>query len=156
MSATTGTHPSENLSQSVNDLISEGGHTLASDDKRVSTKASWNNHIAHLTPEVRARLMAKYLITYNGLHYEKDGYRYEELADAVRYAKIQRSLGKHEIAPKHRPESIETPNESQRSLMNKLGITFQDGVYHFETFCYEHLSDAIDYAQLQGRLPVKP
>lgn len=156
MNATIGTLTRENLSQSVNDLVAEGGHALASDDKRVRTDANWNDRIAHLAPAVRTRLMDKYSITYNGRHYGRDSYLYDHLGDAVRYARIQHSANRNESGPRRRPESVETPNDSQRSLMTELGITFADGVYRFGAFRYERLSDAIDYAKLKGRVSVDP
>jgi hypothetical protein len=155
MNLVTATQAPENLSQSVNDMVAEGGPALASDDKTVTTKRNWQADIAHLAPDVRARLMTKYSITYNGRHYERGEYRYDSLADAVIYAKLQHSLGRNEIGPKQRTESVEVPNALQRQLMTELGITFQDGVYRCGAFRYERLSDAIDYVHLKWHCPVQ-
>jgi hypothetical protein len=121
----------------------------------VPRKRDWKADIAHLAPDVRARLMTKYSITHNGRHYERGEYRYDLLADAVIYAKFQHSLGRNEIGPTQRTEIIEAPNALQRRLMTEWCITFQDGVYHFGAFRYERLSDAIDYVDLKWHLPVQ-
>src|SRR4030095_13244405 len=42
-------------------------------------------------PDGEERRMAEFGITYNGRHFEYDTYRYDQLADAVNYARLQRS-----------------------------------------------------------------
>jgi len=155
MNPIVGTSPQENLSQSINDLVAEGGHALASDDKIVA-KRDWNADIAHLSPTARSRLLAKYSITYNGRHYEKDNHRYDSLADAVRHGKLQRTRVMNTIRPQQLAEKVEAPNETQRRIMAELGVTFADGVYTFGVFHYERLADAVEYAQLQWHLPSPP
>jgi hypothetical protein len=161
MNSTVGARPPENLGQSVNDLVAEGGHALVDDDKTTPVQRhNWDDDIAHLTPSVRARLMAKYSITYNGRHYEKTDYRYDSLADAVRHAKLQHVSGKTiddktMIGPRRRPENVESPTaEPEIQLMARFGITFANGTYTLGSFKYERLSDALDYARLKRQLPV--
>ncbi|HEU0203509.1 MAG TPA: hypothetical protein VFR86_24120 [Burkholderiaceae bacterium] len=109
-------------------------------------------------PDERERLMAEFGITYNGRHYEYDIYRYDHLADAVNYARLQRAKppGEGEGGSMRTREVIEAPTESQRQLMAELGITYQDGVYRFGTYRYDRLADAVNYARLQGNLPARP
>lgn len=79
------------------------------------------------------------------------------LADAVNYARLQRS--KPSRAPEVRSLSMpargyqEDPDESQRALMTTLGITFQDGTYRLGTLAYDRLADAINHARLQLQSP---
>jgi hypothetical protein len=93
--------------------------------------------------------MAEFSIAYNGRHYQYGSYRYDYLADAVNYARVQRSRppGKDEVEHMPRLEDIEAPNESQRQLMAGLAITFQDGVYRLGAYRYDRLADAIHYAR---------
>jgi hypothetical protein len=156
MDQVTSSRMPKNLSRSVNDLIAEGGRTLASDDEGIVKKRNWKADIAHLAPDVRVRLMDKYCIAYNGRHYEAAGYRYDSLADAVVYAKLGRSLGGNEIGQMQHPENVEAPTASQRRLMTELCITYQDGIYRLGAYRYERLHDALDYVRLKRQVPVEP
>jgi hypothetical protein len=103
----------------------------------------------------RDQLMAELGIRYNGRHYEYDIYRYDRLADAVNYARLQRSKAPRDDADRHMPSSeyVEDPDESQRALMATLAISFQDGVYRLGSFRYDRLTDAVFYARLQLKAP---
>jgi hypothetical protein len=149
MNQVSGIHAPKSLSSSINDLIAEGGHALASDDKRAGEERNWKADIAALAPIVRARLMAKYAVTHNGRHYEACGHRYDLLADAVVYTKLRRSLNKNEIAPTQCPENVEVPTASQRRLMAQLSIAYRDGIYQFGEYRYDRLDDAVNYAELK-------
>ena len=106
-------------------------------------------------PGERERLMADFSIVYNGRHYEYDIYRYDHLADAVNYARLQRSKPSRDDEVRSMPsrERIEDPDESQRALMATLAITFQDGIYRLGAFRYDRLADAVTYARLQLQSP---
>ena len=97
----------------------------------------------------RERLMAEFLIAFNGRYYLYGPYRYDRLADAVNYAKLQRAnVGAGErIGAMPAPERIEAPSESQRELMNTLDITFLHGVYRLGAYRYDRLADAVAYAR---------
>jgi hypothetical protein len=101
----------------------------------------------------RHRLMAEFSISYNGRHYRYDRYRYDQLEDAVDYARLQCSLAPEESldAADAMPaaEEVDAPDESGRELMAALGITFQDGVYHLGEYRYDRLVDAVNYARLR-------
>jgi hypothetical protein len=101
-------------------------------------------------PAERERLMAEFAISFNGRHYQSGRHRYGLLADAVKYAKQQRSNPGHLLgaAP---PQAAEAPNEAQRMLMSSLGITFQDGMYRLGDYRYDRLADALHYATLKDR-----
>jgi len=97
--------------------------------------------------------MADLGIRYNGRHYQYDTYRYDYLADAVNYARLQRAKVPREgAAPLPAPcEYVEDPDEAQRALMATYAITFQDGVYRLAEFRYDRLTDAVEYARLQSK-----
>ena len=102
----------------------------------------------------RERLMAEFLIEFNGRQYFQGPYRYDSLSDAVNYARLGRANAgaRAQISATPAPEQIEEPSESQRLLMNTLGITFLRGVYQLGAYRYDRLADAVAYA----RLDVKP
>lgn len=91
----------------------------------------------------REGLMAQFSIAFNGRHYFYGTYRYDDLAHAVSYAKLQPGL----VAA---PEQLEAPSEAQSELMKSLSITYQNGVYHLGTYRYDRLADALDYARLSS------
>ena len=66
--------------------------------------------------------MAEFSISYNGRHYQYDRYRYDHFADAVDYARLQRSRlpAGEESAPAPPAELMEAPDESQRQQMTAL------------------------------------
>src|SRR5437762_2884671 len=73
------------------------------------------------------------------------------LADAVNYARLQRSLppGGDEAGPPPPAQNVDAPDASQRRLMAASAITFRDGVYHLGAYRYDRLADAVNYARLQ-------
>jgi hypothetical protein len=102
----------------------------------------------------RERLMAEFSIAFNGRHYLYGPYRYDHLSDAVNYARLQLANASvaEQIGAMPAPEQqVEAPSESQRQLMNKLDITFLDGVYRLGAYRYDRLVDAIAYARLGVR-----
>lgn len=101
----------------------------------------------------RERLMAAFSIAFNGRHYLYGPYRYDHLADAVNYARLQRAnaSGDEQIGVMSAPEQVEVPSESDRQLMKTLDIAFLDGVYRLETYRYDRLADAVAYARLSVR-----
>lgn len=113
--------------------------------------------VASETPSEQARLMAEFAIAYNGRHYEYGGCRYDHLADAVNYAKLNRSKSVERNGPaiSASAESVEVPDEKQRQLMAMLSITFQGGAYRFGAYRYDRLTDAVSYARMQHQLPHK-
>ena len=96
------------------------------------------------------RLTSEFSIQYNGHHYQYDGYRYDRLSDALFYAQLMRSRTSPEDPrpPLAEKDWVESPSESDRKDMATLSITFSKGVYLFAGFRYDHLADAISYAQL--------
>jgi len=87
-------------------------------------------------------------IAYDGARYYYYGsYRYEHLEDAINYAqrKRWRSSG---------PEKVPMPTVSlraeasveDRETMTEMGITYGGGIYRLGEYRYDHLEDALAYA----------
>jgi hypothetical protein len=78
-------------------------------------------------------------------------YRHDLLADAVDYARLQRSSLSPgaDDGPVISIQQVERPNASEREVMAGLGISCRDGIYHLGDYRYERLADAINYARLQ-------
>jgi hypothetical protein len=143
---------SRELSPSIKNQIDEGGPTLTSDDERfdaTKTEIDIEPSACEATREMSTDSMAEHSITYNGRHYAYGSYRYDALADAMRYSKLERALGRKAPELQSLAEHVETPTDEQRFVMTELGIASQDGMYRFGSFRYERLSDAIGYARLK-------
>ena len=99
----------------------------------------------------RERLMGEFLIAFDGRQYFHGPYRYDSLTDAVNYARLQRATAgaAEQISALPAPEQVKAPSESQRLLMNTLGITFLHGVYLLGAYRYDRLADAVAYARLE-------
>jgi hypothetical protein len=95
--------------------------------------------------------MADYGVTFNGRHFVYDRFRYERLADAVDYARLQQggTPGINDTSPMPAPEVVEVPDESQRQQMSAWSITYGVGYYRLGPFRYERLADAVAYASLK-------
>ena len=129
-------------------LRQQGFHNVARADAGAPVRA-----VNTEAPDHRQRLMAEYSITYNGRHYRYDRYRYDQLEDAVDYARLQSSLAPaKELDPADAlpaADAVDAPDESGRGLMTELGITFQNGVYQLGEYRYDLLVDAVNYARLR-------
>lgn len=121
-------------------------------DATKNTDALDGSASASRAPDDRRRLMAEFDIAYNGRHYEYDAYRYDHLTDAVNYARLQRSMGLGEAEAGSRPsrQVVGAPDDAECRLMAELVITYKDGVFHFGTFRYDRLVDAVNYARLHA------
>ena len=130
------------LSQSVNDLVAEGGRVLASDDS-----------VGDGIDDDRRRLMSAHSIHYDGRRYRYNGYRYDRVADAVAYAELVQSGQPTEAGPDpFTPgEIVPSPSASERETMAALAISFRAGVYAYREFRYDRLADAVSYAYLDRR-----
>lgn len=108
---------------------------------------------SHADAAGRARLMAHYFISFNGRHYQFSRFRYDRLADAVNYARLQRarSAGWDAPGPMPAPEQVEAPDAGERTLMAASAITFEQGVYHLGEYRYDRLADALAYVTLCAR-----
>jgi hypothetical protein len=96
------------------------------------------------------RTMAELSIRHNGRNYEYRSYRYDRLADAVSYAKLDRAckLEEHALADATLFKAPPPPSDAEREEMRRLAITVQDGVYCLRDYRYDRLADAVAYAKL--------
>jgi hypothetical protein len=72
-------------------------------------------------------------IHHDGLRYVYNGYRYDQLADAVSYATLVRATGQPDPAgpfAQHGP--FVAPTDAQRALMTTLAIEFDGRAYRFQ------------------------
>lgn len=97
----------------------------------------------------RAREMAELCITFNGRIYQYRGYRYERLADAVNYARLDRARAFVEPAGPDAAttDEVQMPSQAESALMRTLDIAFVDGSFHWGEYRYDRLADAVAYAQ---------
>lgn len=104
---------------------------------------------------LRKRLMKKYAIGFNGRQYEHHRYCYDRLSDAIAYARLGRAnFSRPDPGGPVGPRRVFTaPTDAERDLMASLHIAFEAGMFRFETFRYDDLSDAVSYARLQGAGP---
>jgi len=99
--------------------------------------------------EATQEVMNEFHISYDGRRYQYNGYYYDELADAVGYARLM-----HSQPPSDNPPGpfgpgamIPLPSADDGTVMASLGIRFERGTYQFEGFRYDHLADAVSYAR---------
>lgn len=93
-------------------------------------------------------------IAQDGPGYVYNGYRYDRLADALAYARLiaSRPLRRDAGGTAVPGCAVAPPGRAEEALMAPLGIVFSDGHYRFESYRYDHLADAMNYARLvRGR-----
>jgi hypothetical protein len=95
------------------------------------------------------RRMKALLVSFDGVQYVYNGFRYDQRSDAMAYASLMQSRPAqfdkgNTMAP---PPGFSAPSEAQRALMATLGIELGDHAYRFEGFRYDRLADAVAYAR---------
>lgn len=94
-------------------------------------------------------------ITHHGHHYYFNGYRYDRLPDAIAYAELMKARPSQVDAggPNLQDSGAPPSTDADLALMARLGITYSNGVYFLGEFRYDHLADALDFAnRMQGRV----
>jgi hypothetical protein len=101
-------------------------------------------------PSEREREMAHFHVGYDGRRYHRNGYRYDRLDDAVAYARLigSRPGRQDTVGAFTQGKTYAWPTDAEQALMVSLGIRFDDGAYRYESFRYDDLSDAVNYARL--------
>lgn len=101
-----------------------------------------------------SRLMAELSIAHGGRYYHYDGYRYERLADAVAYAELVRTRQSQRTdSPTFAQfDVVKPPTAAEQQLMLDLSISFENGSFVFESFRYDRLIDAANYARHRRQL----
>ena len=92
--------------------------------------------------------MAQLSITFNGRSYVYNGHRYDHLVDAVNYAELMQTHPERNTpGPFVIDRRAPSPSAADIALMDTLAIVFDAGTYRFDTFRYDHLADAVNYAR---------
>lgn len=94
--------------------------------------------------------MSEVHVRFDGRCFRYRQYCYDKLADALAYAKLDQSRTGHEAmadddAPVWTPPL--TPTMEQQELMDSLNVEFDGRQYRYESYHYDRLADAIEYAR---------
>ncbi|SNS65321.1 hypothetical protein SAMN06265795_104293 [Noviherbaspirillum humi] len=104
----------------------------------------------HTPSSADIALMSELGIRFDGRDYRYREYRYEQLKDAINYARLEQKESNHrpppEMAPVWVPPEMPTAEELRR--MDEFGVTFDGRYYHYAEFRYDRLADAVKYAAL--------
>lgn len=100
-----------------------------------------------MTQNEEAQLMTQLSISYNGRQYRYGLFQYDQLADAIAYARQRPGDAGSAPAPFAQPPVA--PDEAERELMASLDITYLEGVYRLGEYRYNRLADAVNYARLK-------
>ena len=82
-------------------------------------------------------------------HRQPEGYRYEQLGDALAHARQTRSGPDEEAdndSSRQRPAFV-PPTDAEQLLMASLGIQFDGRSFRFAGYRYDRLADAVLYAR---------
>lgn len=102
----------------------------------------------HLPSAEGERQMAELGVRRDGSDYYYQGYRYEQLGDALAYAHVGRSRpGAHEGPAPFLHKAFAAPTDTERALMASLGIQFDGRTFRFAGYRYDRLADAVNYAR---------
>jgi len=96
--------------------------------------------------------MSAFRIYHDGRYYRYNGYRYDRLGDAVAYAELMQSRQSTRVDPDPftPDDALPPPSASDREVMAAWLISFEAGVYAYREFHYDHLADAVNYAELDA------
>ncbi|NEX64646.1 hypothetical protein [Noviherbaspirillum galbum] len=102
--------------------------------------------------------LTKLGIGFDGHYYRYGAYRYERCADAVNYARLERSRPGYQERNHPEPLWLEppTPTVADQHNMSELAVSFDGKSYRFDGYRYDRLADAINYSQLSHGRSSKP
>lgn len=108
--------------------------------------------IMHPSPALPPEAMASG-ISFDGRAYHYGQYSYDRLADALRYARLDRARPgfREDPAPRNWKQWA-GPTPEERLQMEAHGIVFEGGYYFYGPYRYDLLSSAIDYARHEPAL----
>ena len=106
-------------------------------------------NIKRFPPAGQAAVAAELCITFNGRNYGYRGYRYDRFAEALDYARLDRTraFADPDADDATSLERLPVPSEADLDLMRTLGISYADGVFHWREYRYDRLADAVAYAR---------
>jgi hypothetical protein len=99
------------------------------------------------------RRMQALLVSFDGAQYVYNGFRYDDLSDALAYATLMQSRPEQfdKSSVLTLPRGFSPPTDAQRTQMATLGIELVGHVYHFAGYHYDQLADAVAYAALSQK-----
>lgn len=108
--------------------------------------------------ETATHSMAQSGVAFDGRSYWYRQYRYDQLADALAYARLDgaRSDVQAEAGDQHHWQEPEVPTTATQKLMVELGIAFDGRCYRYDEYRYDRFVDAINYAQLTQTRSIMP
>lgn len=115
----------------------------------IHTKAEQKTANSGRFSEDVERQMAQSGIGFDGRFYRYKQYRYDLLADAVRYAQLDASRQTSRTEPDVSLQwaQVAQPTETEWKTMSDLGIRFDGKSYRYGEYRYENFVDAINYAK---------
>ncbi|MGE5491624.1 MAG: hypothetical protein ACM31P_10110 [Actinomycetota bacterium] len=104
---------------------------------------------ADLGADERRRII-KYGIGFDGRFYRYREYRYDRLADALKYAELDSTRsGRPPLQAPGEWLAPHRPKADDRALMERFGIAFDGRHYLYDGYRYDHCDDAVNYARLK-------
>lgn len=102
------------------------------------------------------RQAAELGVGFDGRYYRYRDYRYDHLADALNYARLERARSGGQPVGGQPPEWLEPvqPTDEERQLMAQYAITFDGRFFLYGGYRYDRCSDAANYARLK-KAPVR-
>ncbi|HZX32307.1 MAG TPA: hypothetical protein VFF03_13230 [Rhodocyclaceae bacterium] len=105
---------------------------------------------ADLEAEERRRII-RYGIGFDGRCYRYREYRYDRLADALRYAELDSARsGRPPLQAPGEWLAPHRPTAEDREVMASLGIAFDGKHYLYDGYRYDRCGDAVAYARLKS------
>ena len=94
------------------------------------------------------RQMAQLGVRCDGGDYLYQGYCYEQLGDALAYARLAESRPSADEGPApFLHKQVAAPTDAERALISSLGIQFDGRAFRFAGYRYDRLADAVSYAR---------
>jgi hypothetical protein len=95
--------------------------------------------------------MADLGVRFDGRFYRYKDYHYDLLADALRYATLDRDSHPYQATTDDAPiwTAPDEPTEEERQVMKELDVTFDGRYYRYSDYRYDRLADAVNYARLK-------
>lgn len=87
-------------------------------------------------------------IWFDGRRFHYQQYRYDRLADAIAYAKVDQRRPDYQSMPLPlRWEQWTGPTSEEFEIMETFGIVYEHGTYRYKEFHYDFVEQALAYAQ---------
>lgn len=99
-------------------------------------------------PGAQELQMVRLSITFDGRYYHLDCFRYGKLIDAVNYAMLKRNRSfRMDGETVECLARVERPDLEDQRHMAASNVSFENGVYCFQSFHYDRLVDALNYSR---------